>query len=316
VCIVLRPGFFTTVQDIGRPGYRAFGVPLAGAMDRFAYTLANMLAGNQPGAAVLEMTLRGASFRFKQDAFVAVCGADMQGTLNGKRIHAWSSLSVPAGSELAFGHVTEGSRAYLAFYGGIAVAPVLGSRSTYTRAGIGGYQGRPLQAGDVLDIGRMNQMPKKSIRLSQRFLPRYEREVWLRTLLGPQDDYFSAAGIKSFFNSIYKVTSRSDRMGYLLDGRIIERVQTADMISDALCPGAVQVPGNGMPIIMMSDCQTIGGYPKIGIVIGPDVSRLAQARTGDAVRFIQCSDEEAVAALKKEHEQYAEYGAILAHHRH
>ncbi len=309
---VPKPGLFTTVQDEGRLGYRAYGMPIAGVMDHFAYTIANILAENEPGAAVLEMTLLGGAFYFDTDTYVAVCGADMQGKLNGRRIHAWSSFHVPAKSELIFGYALKGCRSYLAIAGGINIMPVLGSRSTYTRAAIGGYKGRALQSGDVLMIGKEVKIPEKEKVLSYRFFPHYGNEVFLRVILGPQDDFFTDAGIKTFFNSIYTVTRRNDRMGYMLEGPVIQHTHTADIVSDAICPGAVQIPGNRMPIVMMADCQTTGGYPKIGTVIGPDLNKLAQAKPGDQVRFVQCSVSDAVTIVKTQQERFAEFTAKLS----
>jgi antagonist of KipI len=312
MCTVRKPGLLTTVQDEGRLGYRAYGMPIAGVMDHFAYTIANILAENEPRAAVLEMTLLGGTFHFATDAYVALCGADMQGRLNGRRINAWSSFHVPAGGELTFGYALKGCRSYLAITGGIDTTPVLGSRSTYTRAAIGGYKGRALQSGDELIIGGGLRIPEKEKVLSYRFFPHYDTEVFLRVVLGPQDDFFTAAGIATFFNSIYSVTRRNDRMGYMLEGPVIQHTHTADIVSDAICPGAVQIPGNGMPIVMMVDCQTTGGYPKIGTVIGPDLNKLAQAKPGDKVRFVPCSVSDAVAIAKNEHERFAEFIAKLS----
>lgn len=309
---VLNPGLFTTVQDYGRWGYQAFGMPVAGAMDRYAFRLANILAGNADNAAVLEMTLRGGSFRFEQDCLVAVCGADMQGMLNGQKIRNWSSFWVTAGSELAFDYAVSGCRAYLAVHGGIDVPVVLGSRSTYTRAGVGGFQGRQLRAGDQLSVGRESRHPAAPRHLPEQFVPQYGNHVQLRVLLGPQDDLFTAKGIDTLFTAVYTISSEADRMGYRLEGEKIEHSGKPDIVSDALCQGAIQVPGHGMPIVMMADRQTTGGYAKIGTVIGPDLTKLAQAKPGDTVSFVRCNNEEAVAALRAEHQIYAQIQAALA----
>lgn len=301
---VIRPGQLTSVQDPGRIGYRAFGMPVAGVMDRYAYTMSNILAGNDPGAAALEMTLVGGTFKFQSEAYLAVCGADMQGKLNGLDIRNWSAFPVPAGSELSFAAASRGCRSYLAFYGGIAVPAVLGSRSTYARAAIGGYEGRALKAGDILETGGTGSPPHGNRCLSPSCIPSYGNEVRLRILPGPQDDMFSEAGLTTFFSSRYTVSSKNDRMGYHLDGPPVQHKKSADIISDALCPGAIQIPGNGMPIIMMADCQTTGGYAKLGTVIGADLSKLAQARRGDTITFESCSDAEAVAALLLERTYY------------
>jgi biotin-dependent carboxylase-like uncharacterized protein len=294
----------TTVQDLGRMGYRAFGMPVAGVMDRYAFAMANILAGNGQDAAALEMTMRGGRFSFSHEAYVAVCGAEMRGKLNGAEIENWSGFHVPADSELAFDWAVTGCRTYVAFSGGIGVKKVMGSRSTYLRAQLGGYGGRALQALDKLEISRMEPPPFSPESLPDKYVPRYESDLRLRVMLGPQDDYFSVEGILTFLSNAYTVSIRNDRMGYLLEGAAIEHKSGPDIVSDALCPGAVQVPGNGMPIIMAADCQTTGGYAKIATVIGPDLSKLAQAKAGDRVRFVVCGDQEAVAALRAEKESY------------
>jgi biotin-dependent carboxylase-like uncharacterized protein len=302
---VLTPGLFTTVQDAGRWGYQAYGMPVAGAMDRFAYRMANILAGNQENAAVLEMTIKGDAFRFEKECLVAVCGADMQGSLSGAQIRNWSSFLVPAGSELAFDYAASGCRTYLAVHGGFNVPEVLGSCSTYTRAAVGGLEGRTLKAGDILKPGGEAQTPVRPQTLPAQFIPQYHSEIILRVLLGPQDDLFEPEGIATLFSGSYVISSEADRMGYRLEGTPVKHKSKPDIVSDALCQGAIQVPGHGMPIVMMADRQTTGGYAKIGTVIGPDLSLLAQAKPGDAVRFVQCTDEEAVGALKEERERYA-----------
>jgi len=297
---------FTTVQDGGRWGFQAYGMPVAGAMDRFAYNMANILVGNQPGAACLEMTVTGDTIMFEAAAYVAVCGADMQPTLDGRKVAVWSAFPVAAGNTLACGHAVRGCRAYLAVCGGIDVPVVLGSRSTYTRAAVGGYGGRKLAVGDKLAIGRSDMMDLRPLQLPDEYkMPVCEGDFVLRVLPGPQDDHFAAAGLDTLFSAVYTVTDEADRMGYRLDGPKIEHSGKADIVSDALPQGAIQVPGHGMPIIMMADRQTTGGYTKIGTVIGPDLALLAQAKPGDTIRLCRCSDEEAVAALRNERALYA-----------
>lgn len=310
---IVKPGLLTTIQDNGRWGFQANGMPVAGAMDRYAYRAANILAGNSADTAVFEMTMLGATFQFAQDAWVAVCGADMQGTLNGEKITNWSSFFVPAGSELAFNFAVQGCRTYLAVKGGLDVPQVLGSQSTYTRGRIGGHEGRALRAGDVIAplhpaTGVWNTVRK----LPTQWIPQYSSDIAIRVLLGPQENYFTANGIATFLGNRYTITDEADRMGYRLEGAKIEHSGKPDIISDALCQGAIQVPGHGMPIIMMADRQTTGGYAKIGTVIGPDLSLLAQAAPGNTVRFIGCTDEEAVAALRDEQDKYRQMDAWLA----
>lgn len=310
---VLNPGLFTTVQDGGRWGYQAYGMPVAGAMDRFAYRCVNLLAGNTGEAAVLEMTMFGGTYRFEQAAFVALGGADMEAVLDGNPVQNWSAFPVRAGSELSFGYAVNGCRTYLAILGGIDVPEVLGSKSTYTRAAVGGYEGRPLKAGDVIRFNRDGLvLPVSCKSLPADFIPEYCNEIVLRVLLGPQDNLFTEQGIKTLFTESFSITTDADRMGYRLEGPAIRHHGGADIVSDALCQGAIQVPGHGMPIIMMADRQTTGGYAKIGTVIGPDLARLAQAKPGDSVRFIKVTEDEAVMALRHEIGQYEKIAAAIS----
>lgn len=308
---VSRPGALTTVQDQGRPGHRASGMPLAGAVDRYALAAANALCGNPPEAAALEMTLVGGAFRFEREAYAAVCGADMGGELEGRPARPWTAFPVPAGASLSFGPAAAGCRAYLAVHGGIDVPPVLGSRSTYARARVGGLGGRALAAGDLVPVGRgAAAAPSAPRALPERLVPSRGGEVRLRVLPGPQDDHFAPDALATLFGSAYRVTAENDRMGYRLAGPAIRHARGADIVSDALGPGAIQVPGSGMPIVLMADCQTVGGYAKIGWVIGPDLAALAQARTGDLVRLARCSDAEAVEALRVEREALGAMAAL------
>ena len=307
---VLKPGLLTTVQDRGRTGYRAFGMPVAGAMDQRSLRFANLLAGNAPELAALEMTLAGPTLRFERETYVALCGADMNATLDGRPIANGSGFLAGAGSVLVVGFAAAGCRAYLAVHGGIEVPLVLGSRSTYTRGGLGGHRGRALRAGDVLAVGASGSEPAPRT-LPPDALPRIGRGAVLRVLRGPQDDRFLEEGIRTFLGSGYLVSNRNDRMGYQLDGPVIHHRASADIVSDALCAGAIQVPGRGTPIVLMADAQTTGGYAKIATVIGADLPVMAQARTGDEVTFRAVSDDEAVAALVAEQSIAAEVESTL-----
>jgi biotin-dependent carboxylase-like uncharacterized protein len=308
----MKPGLFTLLQDEGRWGYQAYGMPVAGAMDRYSYRVANLLAGNRRGAAALEMTMEGGTFKFSRKCLVALSGADMRARVNGLEVPNWSAFYVPAGGVLSFNSALTGCRTYLTVHGGFEVPPVLGSRSTYTRANVGGLDGRPLEEGDVLFTGQDVFSGTVPLSLPEQFLRRHDQEITLRVILGPQDDMFTSAGARTFLEGAYTISPEADRMGYRLDGPKIGHVGKADIISDALPLGAVQVPAHGMPIVMMADRQTTGGYAKIATVIGPDLSLLAQGKPGDAVRFSRCSDEEAVEALRREERCYEEIQAFLA----
>jgi biotin-dependent carboxylase-like uncharacterized protein len=295
---VINPGFFTTVQDEGRFGYQAFGLPVAGVMDDYASRAANILAGNAPCAAVLEMTMMGGAFYFAKDSYVAVCGADMQGELNNKPVRSWSGFFVPGGSELKFKSSPNGSRTYLAVNGGIDTPPVMGSRATFIRGGVGGFEGRALKAGDKIPVGKSAKRPVMSVALPDEFIPEYKKEIVVRAMLGPQDDLFTQEGIDTFFGSEYTASADSDRMGCRLEGETpIKHLDKPDIVSDALCRGNIQVPGHGMPIVMLADRQTTGGYTKIATVIGADLWKMAQVSPGNKIRFIKTSDEEAVKAF-------------------
>jgi len=307
----VKPGLFTLIQDEGRWGYQAYGMPVAGALDRYGYRVANLLAGNRRGAAALEMIMQGGTFRFSQKCLVAVGGADMQARVNDLEVPNWSAFYVPAGGVLSFDGVLTGCRTYLAVHGGFEAPPVLGSRSTYTRANVGGMDGRPLKGGDVLSTGHDVYSGTVPISLPDHFVRRYDQEITLRIILGPQDDMFTPEGVRTLLASKYLISPEADRMGYRLEGPKIEHVDKADIISDALPLGAVQVPAHGMPIVMMADRQTTGGYAKMATVIGPDLSLLAQGKPGDAVRFSRCSDEEAVEALRREEQCYEEIQVCL-----
>lgn len=311
---VAAPGLLTTVQDEGRPGFRRFGVPASGPLDPVGHALANLLAGNAPGAAALEMTLLGGAFRFGDDAWVGVAGAEMQPTLDGAPVATWSGFRVPAGGVLRFSGAAQGARCYLAVRGGIDVPPFLGSRSTCLRAHVGGHEGRALVAGDALPVARVpgSAVDGAPRRLPGRLVPRLDRELCLRVLLGPQDDRFPADTVATFLASAYSVTDRNDRMGYQLEGPVLRHARGADIVSDALLPGAVQVPASGAPMVMTADCPTVGGYAKIATVIGADLWRLGQARRGDAVRFEPCSMAGAVAALRRERRRLDAAAAALA----
>ncbi len=308
---VVKAGQLATVQDAGRPGHRAFGMPVAGAMDRLALGAANLLAGNEPGAAAVELTLVGGTWRFEVPTLAALAGADMGAALDGAPLAPWSSFLAPAGATLSFGGARAGVRAYLAVRGGIGVPRVLGSRSTYTRARIGGLDGRALVAGDRLPIGRPRGPAPAPVALPADDLPPCGGSARLRVILGPQEERFREEGIATFFATAWKVTPQNDRMGYRLDGPPVQLRDGADVLTDALVPGAVQVAGDGLPIAMMMDCQTTGGYAKIATVIGADLRLLAQARAGDEIRFARCGQGQAVAALRAERARLARIARVV-----
>lgn len=285
--IVHRPGLQTTVQDLGRRGCRASGVPLSGAMDAFALRVANALVGNPDGAAALELTLSGPELEFAVDALVALGGAECDG------LPSWKPLVVRAGQRLQVGPCGRGCRAYLAIAGGIDVPPVLGSRSTYLRAGFGGHEGRALKEGDVLRTGvpviQHAAAAGPSWRIDPRVLPAYSNAPQIRVIRGAQADEFGEA----LFKLVFSMSPQSDRMGLRLTGPALTRAGSGDLLSSAVAPGTVQVPPDGHPVILMADAQTIGGYPQAAHVIAVDLPLVAQLRPGDSLQFVEVTLAEA-----------------------
>ena len=290
---VLSPGLLTTVQDMGRVGYQQFGVSVSGVMDPRSAALANILAGNGPGEAVLECTMMGPKLRFDRACVIAITGGDLGPTLDGQPIPGYRALAVRAGQVLGFTAPKTGCRAFIAFSGGLDIPLVMGSRSTDLKARLGGLQGRKLEKGDAIGFrAPVEALPRMEDRaLRPEFAP--QPVYTLRVVLGPQDDAFTQDGLRTFLTGAYTVTPEFDRMGCRLSGPAIQHRQTADIISDGIAFGAVQVPSSGAPIIMLADRQTTGGYTKIANVITADFRILAQLKAGDKVRFAEVSVEEA-----------------------
>lgn len=302
---VIRPGLLSTVQDLGRFGYLRFGLSATGPMDDHAFRWANLLVGNRPGEAALEMAFFGPELEALADLTVALTGADMQPMVDGTPVPMWTSFVLKKGQTLRLSGAREGLYAYLAVAGGIEVPTVLGSKATDILGRIGGIDGRPLRQGDVLRVGTpclpcrppRNEIPRDLI-------PRYGREVRLRVVLGPQDDYFAEEGLQAFLEGKYLVTNQTDRMGARLQGPPIKHRQATEILSEGMMLGAVQVPPNGQPIVLFAGRQTVGGYTKIAVVISPDVRLAAQARPGSSVSFEAVSVEEAQRLLREYESQF------------
>lgn len=308
----ITPGLLTTVQDLGRYGYLSLGIAPSGALDGFSLALANVLVGNRPGEAGLEMTLFGGSFALTDDAILAVAGADMGGTLDGAPLPINRAVRAPKGSVIAFGPAASGCRAYLAFAGGLAATESMGSKSTNLKCALGGLGGKAVAAGDSIAFARPAVVPRD---LGKRFYAGTRAagtqpagasggssagaRAEIRVVRGPQFDYFTESGINAFFGSDYLVTPRSDRMGTALDGPVVEARGKTDIVSDGIPPGGIQIPSDGKPIVMLADRQTTGGYAKIATVIGADLCPFAQLKPGDAVRFRAVSLGEAVRERKR-----------------
>jgi antagonist of KipI len=281
---VLKPGLFTTVQDLGRYGYLKYGIPISGAMDIFSLVAANLLVANNSNDACLETTLFGPELQALTKTQIAIAGGDISPKINGQNVPTWQTLEVKKGDVISLGKVESGCRAYLSVRGGINTPLVLGSRATYVRGGFGGINGKQLKTGDIIE-GFDTPPLNAEYSMPADLVPQFTDQFKVHVILGPQADMFTEKGINTFLSSPYKVTSEADRMGYRLEGPIIEHKAKADIISDALLPGAIQVPKNGKPIIIMRDAQTTGGYPKIAVATIPDVSLLGQAKPNDIIEF-------------------------------
>lgn len=300
---IQSPGPLTTVQDLGRFGVMKNGFTQSGVMDADSAKIANALVGNDYGKAVLEMTLMGITGVFDAPAIIALSGADFTSTLNGAPIVTNRAYRVNAGDVLKMGFAKIGVRAYLAVSGGIEADTFMGSMSTNEKCALGGIDGRKLRAGDVLKFGKARV---GGVDLSERYIEpnRYKNKITVRAVLGPQDDMFTQEDIEAFFSTEYKVTAQADRMGIRLDGAPLKGRDGFDIISDGIVFGSVQVPKSGMPIVLMADHQTTGGYAKIATVISADLPLLAQVRPNDAVCFEQTDVKTAEKIAKKKAKQF------------
>ena len=280
---IIEPGPLATVQDLGRFGFQDRGVPVSGAMDIQALRIANSLAGNRDTEAGIEITWGGFRAEFLAPVRIAVTGADTKPSLNGRDFPCWSGILAQKGDVLVMDYPQTGCRTYLALSGGVDVPEVMGSRSTYLRGGFGGLMGRAIQKGDVLGLGQGEE--SHVLECPRSLIPLYTDHPVLRVVLGPQADALTSESLGRFLSSPFVVTDRFDRMGCSLKGPVLAHLLKADIVSDGTVFGAVQVPGNGQPIILMADRQTIGGYAKPATVISADLPLLAQVFSGSSVRF-------------------------------
>lgn len=336
---IRRAGMYTTVQDLGRYGYRGGGVPVSGAMDQFALRAANVLVGNASGAAALELTMVGPELEFLEAVMFAICGAEMEPRINGQKVPAWRPIIAQKGQFLELSRALDGCRSYIALAGGIVIPPVMGSKSTYARARVGGFAGRALRSGDILQAGRSGFNLDSMVRswssgkrrtkpnlvmtdvrqsvltedvhgvqncsvgwaaapwyVSPAIRPAYREKPELRIIRGRESKCFKQECMDGFLSTSYRVSPQSDRMGYRLQGEQLELVQPLEMITEAAAPGTIQAPPDGQPILLMSDCQTTGGYPRIAHVISADLPLAAQLKPGSMIRFREVT-------LREAHEQ-------------
>jgi biotin-dependent carboxylase-like uncharacterized protein len=307
---VLAPGLMTTLQDLGRTGYQHLGIPVSGALDALALRAANAVVGNPAGTGALEIAYQGPTLAVEAESVrVAYAGGttvidvlEDAAAVSGTRLPPLQSIRLRQGQALRIGALSGSVMGYLAVEGGFDAAPVLGSQSTYVRAGLGGFDGRALRAGDGLALRRPQAEEREERRLPTLDLAPPGR---IRVMLGPQDDYFSQQGKQTLLESTFTVSVASDRMGMRLDGPALEHAKSYNIVSDGIAPGSIQVPGNGLPIVLLADRQTTGGYPKIATVIAADLAPLGRLAPGAKLAFAAVSIEAAEAA-------HRQHGAALA----
>ncbi|KAB2336690.1 biotin-dependent carboxyltransferase family protein [Cytobacillus depressus] len=320
---VLHPGLMTTIQDLGRFGSQKFGVLVSGAMDPLSLRIANLLVGNDEGEGTLEITLLGTTLRFDSDQLIAITGGDLQPTIDGEEAPMWRPVLMRKGSILKFKSAINGCRAYVAFAGGIEVPEVMGSKSTYLRAAIGGFHGRALQKGDVFECRSLNSFSQAIVQRLEKMTTHFTWSVnytefltfgkkqTIRVLQGAEFKRFDSASQQTFFSKPYKLTTQADRMGYRLEGEALSLAEKFELLSEGVTYGTIQVPSNGQPIILMVDRQTTGGYPKIGQVISVDLPRLAQLQPNASIQFEETSLEQAESELIRQEEMLRKLAASI-----
>lgn len=314
---VMKAGLQDTIQDLGRYGYQKFGVIVGGVMDPYSHRIANLLVGNEEHEATLEMTLVGPHLLMEQDVVIAICGGDLQPSIDGERVPMWKPVFIRKGSIVKFGAAHAGSRAYMAVAGGIDVPVVLNSRSTYMKAGIGGYEGRALTKADRLKTGKplgiaalifkRLQPSRESItyqssdwKIASKLLPNLSKHYEIRVMRGRQYDLFTEESQQRFWQEPFTVSSQSDRMGYRMSGPTLSLQVAAELVSEAVTYGSIQVPSDGNPIILAADKQTTGGYPKIGQIASVNFTKLAQAKAGDRLSFTEVTIEQSQQLVTKQ----------------
>jgi biotin-dependent carboxylase-like uncharacterized protein len=317
-----QPGLLSTVQDAGRFGEYALGMPPSGAMDLFSYQVGNYLVGNQEDEAGLELTYFGPELTFTEDTVIALTGAELPPKINGEEAATWEALAVSSGDVLTFEYLRSGARAYLAVAGGIDVPLFMHSRSTYTLIGLGGHEGRALQEGDELEIGEAgDRSDRVGKRVDDDHIPAYSNETELRVIIGLASYRLTEASMEEFLETTWTVTPDADRVGYRYKGGelgFVEREQPAgagadqaNVVDFGYPIGSIQVPGGVEPIVLMNDAVTGGGYATIGTVISADRDRLAQTKTNDKTRFRSVDLDEALEARKKRRQQLEEVRQAL-----
>jgi antagonist of KipI len=328
---ILKPGLLTSVQDLGRFGYQKFGVIPSGVMDQLAHRVANLLVGNEENEATLEITLMGPYIECKKDALISICGGNLSPTIDGKPVKAWRPVFVRTGSKLKFSGAKKGCRAYLSVGGGFDLPTVMESRSTYLRAGLGGFDGRALQAEDEIGVRAPRARQERIMSELSSLLKdggKFAQTEWsagswntvpssmpasVRVVKGKQFSWFSEESQTKLFTEPFEVTVQSDRMGYRLKGPSLALEEEKEMLSEAVTFGSIQVPAEGNPIVLLADRQTTGGYPKIGQIASVDLPLMAQLKPGDHVKFAEISHQEAQQLYleQEKHIQLLKQGILL-----
>jgi antagonist of KipI len=324
---------FATVQDGGRRGHQREGIPVAGPMDELSLRVGNLLVGNDEDAAALELTLVGPTVRFDENALIALSGADLGISAHGTPLPLWRPVCVPAGTTVSATSAVRGCRGYLAVAGGFDVPPVLGSRSTYVRAALGGLEGRALRRGDELPVGKSSELSRRIAAavqagrmndrvpiakwgLSAALIPFYSSSAVIRVVEGEHARLLTSESRDRFWSGEFRVGAQSDRMGYRLEGVAIELSEPTELLSEAVVFGTVQLPPGGNPIVLMADRQTTGGYPRIGEVASVDLPLLAQLKPGDRLRFRPVSLDEAQRLYLARESNIRQARAAIALHHH
>ena len=335
ICHVLHPGQLATVQDGGRIGHQAEGIPIAGAMDALSLRVANLLVGNDEHAAALECTLVGPTLRFDEHTLIALGGADLGVTANGIALPLWRAICIPAGTTLNSASAVRGCRGYIAVAGGIDVPPVLGSRSTYLRASLGGYEGRALHRGDRLPLGAPTELglrigaavakdrgrDRVAVAMwgaSASLVPFYSGSTTVKVVEGEHTGLLTADSAERMWGTEFRVGAQSDRMGYRLESgdSPLSLRAPCEILSEAVAFGTVQLPPGGNPIVLMADRQTTGGYPRIGEVASVDLPLVAQLKAGDRLRFQRISLEEAQRLYLAREDNIRQARSAIALHHH
>jgi len=315
---IIKPGIFSTVQDLGRKGFLASGIPPSGAMDRFALKMGNLLVKNSPGEAGIEMTAMGLTMRMIENRIIAFTGGAFHIRKNGKAVSPWQALEAKKDDVISVGKAEKGWRGYLCVAGGIDVPAVLGSKSTYAMGALGGFRGRPLKGGDMILAGPSREPADSLIgrRVKKEVIPNPEDAKILRVVMGPQDDYVAEESIETFLTRPYRVSNKANRVGYRFEGpkfkfREMKKAKDAgsdpsNIVDDGNAIGAIQIPGGVEPICLAVDGVSMGGYVKIACLIAADMDRMAQLRIGDPIRFQKVTVDEARHILRQKEDQVSE----------